>query len=161
VHSILLEAKDRSGGKVEQHLVGAKLEQRHPEVEISNFPGHASDAATGRVGDFAVGNTCYHVTATPSHGVIKKAASNLSSGLHPILLVPGDQVDKARHLAEDQGIAERIMIIAIEDFIALNIVEMSVGQQEQFTANLKAIIAKYNRRLEEAETDMSLKIELQ
>jgi len=141
--------------------VGAKLEQRHPEVEISNFPGHASDAATGRVGDFAVGNTCYHVTATPSHGVIKKAASNLSSGLHPILLVPGDQVDKARHLAEDQGIAERIMIIAIEDFIALNIVEMSVGQQEQFTANLKAIIAKYNRRLEEAETDMSLKIELQ
>jgi len=161
VDSILEEARNRSGGKVEQHLVGAKLEQRHPELEIANFPGHASDAVTGRAGDFSVGNTCYHVTATPSRAVIKKAASNLTGGLFPVLLVPRDQVDKARHLAEDQGIIARITIIAIEEFIAQNIIEMSGGQQDQFTATLKVIIEKYNRRLEEAETDMSLKIELQ
>jgi hypothetical protein len=161
VHTILEEAKGRSGGKVEQHLVGAKLEHRHPDISIPNFPGHAADASTDRPGDFRVGDTCYHVTATPGLALLKKAASNLASGLHPVLLVPRDQVAKARHLAEDQEIDARITIVAIEDFLALNIIEMSAGQQQSFVATLKTIIGKYNRRLEEVETDMSLKIELQ
>jgi hypothetical protein len=161
VHTILEEAKGRSGGKVEQHLVDAKLEHRHPDIEIPNFPGHAADASTARAGDFRVGDTCYHVTATPGLALLKKAASNLESGLHPVLLVPRDQVSKARHLAEEQEIESRTTIIAIEDFLALNIIEMSAGQQQSFVTTLRTIIEKYNRRLEEVETDMSLKIELQ
>ena len=81
--------------------------------------------------------------------------------MHPVLLVPRDQTDKARHIAEDQGIANRVTIIAIEDFIALNIIEMSTGQQQEFVNTLKKIVEIYNRRLQEVETDMSLKIELQ
>jgi hypothetical protein len=34
IASILEKAKGRSGGVVEQHLVGAKLQQRHPEIVI-------------------------------------------------------------------------------------------------------------------------------
>jgi hypothetical protein len=160
VHAILNEAKGKSGGKVEQHLVGAKLERRHPNIPIANHPGHAADAPTSRDGDFRVGDTCYHVTATPSLPLIKKAALNLESGLHPLLLVPRDQVQRAIHLAEGQEIEERITVIAIEDFLALNIIEMSEGQQQSFVNTLKSIVEIYNRRLEEVETDMSLKIEL-
>jgi hypothetical protein len=161
VRSILEEAKGRSGGRVEQHLVGAKLELRHPDVEIPNFPSHASDSATGRTGDFRIGTTCFHITATPGQALLRKAAENLSAGLHPYLLVPRDQVSKAYHLAEDQGIFSRISILGIEDFVAANIVEMCAGKQEEFAAKLQAIIERYNRRLKEVETDTSLEIELQ
>lgn len=161
VHAILEEAKGRSGGKVEQHLVGAKLEQRHPKIPIPNHPGHAADAPTARFGDFLIGDTCYHVTATPALPLLKKAASNLKSGLRPVILVPREQVARAIHLAETQGIESRVMIVAIEEFLAVNIVEMSEGHEQFFVATLKSIIEKYNRRLEEVETDLSLKIELQ
>ena len=160
IHSLLDEARGRSGGKVEQHLVGAKLVTRHPDLEIPNYPSHAGDVQTGRPGDFFVGSTAYHVTATPSGALVRKCAKNLSIGLHPLLLVPRDQVDKTRHLAEDQDIATRVTVLAIEDFIALNIIEMSRGEQEAFVSTLKSIIDTYNRRLEEVETDMSLKIEI-
>jgi hypothetical protein len=161
IQNLLEEARGRSGGKVEQHLVGAKLEERHPDVKIPNHPGHAADVQTGRPGDFIVGTTAYHVTATPGGAVVRKCAANLAAGLHPILLVPRDQVAKARHIAEDQNIAARVTVVAIEDFIALNVVEMSKGEQRDFVSTLKRIVDTYNRRLEEVETDMSLKIEIQ
>jgi hypothetical protein len=75
IGAILDEARGRSGGKVEQHLVGAKLEARHPGVDIPNHPGHAGDAQTDRPGDFTVGSTCYHVTAAPGNSVVDKCQS--------------------------------------------------------------------------------------
>jgi Domain of unknown function (DUF4928) len=160
ISNILAEAKGRSGGKVEQHLVGAKLAERHPNEEIPNNPGHAGDAQTGRAGDFVLASTAYHVTAAPGLPVIDKCKSNLAAGVHPFLLVPRDQVDRARHLAESQGIAERMTIAAIEEFVAQNIIELSGGDQQLFVTVLKAIIQRYNTRLEAVETDLSLKIEI-
>lgn len=161
IQSILDEAKGRSGGKVEQHLVGAKLAVRFSDEQVPNHPSHAGDVQTGRAGDFILGSTCYHVTAAPGGPVIDKCKANIGAGLHPVLLAPrGEPVEKARHLAEDKGVADRITIIAIEDFLALNIIEMSTGEQQAFVGVLKDIIKKYNTRLEEVETDMSLKIEV-
>ena len=160
IGSILNEAKGKSGGKVEQHLIGAKLEERHPDQQIENNPGHAGDVQTGRAGDFTVGSTVYHVTASPGSSVVQKCEENLGGGLHPFLLVPRDQVAKARHIAEDRGVLDRVTIMAIEDFIASNIVEMSKGKQQEFIGVLKSIIGRYNRRLKEVESDMSLKIEV-
>lgn len=160
ITTILAEAKGKSGGKVEQHLVGAKLEQRLPTHEISNHPGHAGDVQTGRSGDFTIGSTCFHVTAAPSSAVIEKCKQNANSGLHPVLLVPRELVDKSRHLAEDSGIADSITILSIEDFIGSNIIEMAVGKQQDFYVTMQQIIERYNRRLQEVETDHSLKIEI-
>jgi hypothetical protein len=160
IETILEEAKSRSCGKVEQHLIGAKLERIHPDIEIPNNPSHAGDAQTGRPGDFIVGSTAYHVTASPGSAVVEKCAKNIASGLHPFLLVPRNQKEKARHIAEDQGIAGRMTIGSIEDFIAINIIELSDGRQEKFVEVLKSILDAYNARLEAVETDLSLKIEM-
>lgn len=160
IRSILDQAQGRSGGKVEQHLVGAKLEKRFPMATIANNPGHAGDIQTGRAGDFALGTTVYHVTAAPARAVIEKCGANLAAGLHPVLLVPRNAVTKAIHVAEDAGLDQRITIVAIEDFVALNIVEMSEGRDIEFAKTLKEIVNVYNRRLGEVETDMSLKIEI-
>lgn len=161
IGSILGQAKERSGGRVEQHLVGAKLERRFPNERIPNNPGNAGDLQTGRAGDFSLGTTVYHVTVAPARAVIEKCAENLGAGLHPVLLVPRDAVNKAVHVAEDLGLDKRVTIVAIEDFVALNIVEMSVGRDAEFANTLKSIITVYNRRLGEVETDLSLKIEIE
>lgn len=160
VETILAEAKGRSGGKVEQHLIRAKLERRHPGIEIANNPGHAGDVQTGRPGDFLVGTTAYHVTASPGSAVIEKCAANLAAGLHPFLLVPRDQEIKARSIADDKGILRRMTINCIEDFIADNIVEHTDGASETFIETLRSVIEVYNRRLQEVETDLSLRIEI-
>ena len=160
VASILEKAKGRSGGVVEQHLVGAKLQQRHPEISIPNHPGHAGDSQTGRSGDFPLDKVSYHVTATDGKEATERCKQNLETGVHPVLLVPQRYLEKAQLRAELAGIQKRVSILAIEDFITQNIIEMSTNQRQDFFSTLKAIIEEYNRRLESVETDLSLRIEL-
>lgn len=64
-------------------------------------------------------------------------------------------------MAELEGIESHLTILALEDFIAHNVIEISVEQQTDFLATLKEIIEEYNRRVEEVETDTALKIEIQ
>jgi len=161
IDSIFEKARGRSGGKVEQHLVGAKLAKRHPNLDVPNYPGHAGDLQTKRSGDFPFKLVSYHVTATDGKEAIARCRDNVESGMHPILLVPRRHVDKAKVRAEVEGISERISILAIEDFITQNIIELSTESNEDFFTTLQTIIAEYNRRLEEVETDMSLRIEIQ
>lgn len=160
IDSILAAAELRSLGAVEFHLVGATLQQRHPGIVIPNNPGHAADAQTGRSGDFPLRDVSYHVTATDGKEATERCKQNIGAGVHPVLLVPRRYVESARVRADVAGILDRVSILAIEDFITQNVIEMSTNQQQDFFSTLKAIIDEYNRRLEEVETDMSLKIEL-
>jgi len=160
IHVILEGAKGRSGGVVEQHLVGAKLEKRFDNIPIPNYPAHAADAQTERPGDFTIRNIVYHVTGTPGRNVIQKCAVNLKQGQHPVLLVPQDQEYKAVALADDEGIGAQVSIISIEGFLALNIIELSTGEGVDFFHVLQDIVAIYNRRLREVETDLSLQIDV-
>jgi hypothetical protein len=160
IRTILERVKGKSGGVVEQHLVGAKLERRYGDegIDVPNHPAHAADVQTERKGDFVLGNTVYHVTATPSVGVIQKCERNVIRGEHPILLVPEERKAAAIALAELQNVQDQISIISIEEFVALNIIELATGHQTNFFNVLEQIITIYNRRLEEVETDLSLKI---
>lgn len=161
IRSILEEAKGKSGGKVEQHLVGAKLQERHPKKVIANYPAHAGDVQTGRLADFDVDSICYHVTATPGKDIIEKCKANIQSNRHPVLVVPRDEVVNARAFAKVAGIDDLLTILALEDFIAHNVIEISVERQKDFLSTLKDIINEYNRRVAEVETDLALRIELQ
>jgi hypothetical protein len=160
IGSIIAQAKGKSGGVVEQHLVGAKLAERFSGTEVQNHPGHAGDLQTNRQGDFVVGSTVYHVTAAPGEAVIDKCRANVDQGYHPCLVVPSSSVVAARQLASNRDVDEQITIIAIEDFLALNIMEMAEGEQPRFLEILGRIVETYNRRLAEVETDMSLRIEI-
>lgn len=159
VNIIIESAKGHSGGVVEQHLVGAKLSKRFPEQAVANHPAHAADAQTDRPGDFTVKNLVYHVTAAPSRAVIAKCSSNIRAGLSPILLVPRSEEEKARFYANDGGVEKELTVIAIEDFVAINIIEMATVEGKDFFAILKEIVRIYNDRLAEVETDLSLKID--
>jgi len=129
-------------------------------MTIPNHPAHAADRQTERVGDFAVSKLAYHVTAAPSMDVLQKCADNLRLGLQPILLVPCDQKPRARVLAEEVGVAKNVVITSIEDFVALNIIELATEENKDFFTILQEIVEIYNRRLAEVETDLSLRIEV-
>lgn len=160
VNIIVENAKGRSGGVVEQQLVGAKLERRFKELEIPNYPVHAGDRQTERTGDFSIKHIAYHVTSAPSRDVLQKCIGNVKVGLYPILLVPREQENKALILAQDEGIEKEVSIISIEDFVALNIIELATEENKDFFSVLKEIVEIYNKRLSEVETDLSLQIEV-
>lgn len=160
IHMIVENAKDRSQGIVEQHLVGAKLQRRFKDKPVPNHPAHAADRQTAREGDFALSNLVYHVTATPSRAVIEKCRANLASGKHPVLLVPGEQEYKARALAQDEGIDAQMTIVSLESFVALNVIELAADEAKDFFTVLREIVQIYNTRLSEVETDLSLQIEI-
>lgn len=160
VHLIVENAKQRSGGVVEQHLIGAKLERRLKGIIVANHPAHAGDRQTAREGDFTIAEVVYHVTATPSRNVIQKCAANIKIGLRPILLVPNEQENRARVLAQEEGIEKQMDIISIEGFIACNIIELAMQETKDFFTVLQEIVQIYNKRLAEVETDVSLQIEV-
>ncbi|MFZ5822697.1 MAG: DUF4928 family protein [Chloroflexota bacterium] len=160
INIIVENAKGQSGGIVEQQLVGAKLARRFQNVDIPNHPAHAADRQTERMGDFMISNLVYHVTAAPSRNVLQKCADNLKVGLHPILLIPREQENKARVLAQEEGIYEQMTILPIEDYIAMNIIELATAENTDLFSILKEIIEIYNTRLSAVETDLSLQIEV-
>jgi hypothetical protein len=160
INVIIENAKGRSGGIVEQQLVGAKLARRFKEISIPNHPAHAGDRQTERLGDFAVSELVYHVTSAPSRDVLQKCANNIKVGLFPILLIPREQENKARILAQVEGIEKELTVISIEDFVALNIIELAIEEKKEFFSVLREIVEIYNKRLSEVETDLSLQIEV-
>ncbi|MCL4504671.1 MAG: DUF4928 family protein [Chloroflexi bacterium] len=160
VSMIVENAEHRSGGVVEQHLVGAKLERRFKHLEINNYAAHAGDQQTERHGDFEIADLVYHVTATPSRNVIEKCGANIKAGRHPVLLAPDKEINKARILAQEESIESEMTIVSIEDFVALNIIEMAIEEKKDFYSLLKEIIGIYNKRLSEVETDLSLQISI-
>lgn len=160
IELILENAKGRSGGVIEQHLVGAKLARRFPNINIPNYPAHAADLQTSRSGDFVVRNMIFHVTAAPSSNVIAKCAANLKKGQSPILLVPRTKEANARAFAEDKGIDRQIAILSIEDFLTINLFELAAESDSDYFSVLAEIIDIYNQRLKAVETDLSLQIDI-
>jgi hypothetical protein len=160
VRQILQETRDRSRGRVEQHLIGAKLTRRFPGQTINRERTYAADMQTERTGDFIIQNSVYHVTASPADPLIYKARLNLSGGLQPIFIVPRALLLRALELATLAGIAEQVMIFGLEDFLAQNLLEMADADGIDHEAMFESIIDLYNARIAEIETDQSLQIRL-
>jgi hypothetical protein len=160
VHGVLaMAALEGKAGYVAQHLVGAKLQLRFPNIAVSNEGGSTADAPTHRPGDFLIGQTAFHITVAPMQAVFEKCRQNIQKGLRPFLLVPDAKLIGSRQLAEQ--ICERqIEVESIESFVSQNINELSVFSKNNLVESLKELIELYNQRVDEVETDKSLMIEL-
>lgn len=160
IHELLLISRDTGKeGPVAQHLVGAKLQLRFPEVELSNESYSTADDQLGRPGDFYLGDTAFHVTVAPMQPVFEKCKSNLENGLRVYLLVPDRCLSGARQSA-DLMISGRIAVESIESFVSQNIEELSFFKRERLTDDFYELIETYNDRVVEAEIDKSMMIEI-
>jgi hypothetical protein len=169
VREVLTQAVERQktalgtayAGAVLQHIVGAKLDCALGRGSIDHNSFSTADAPSARPGDFLVGDVAIHVTTNPGEAVIEKCRQNLSDGYRPILVTLQRGVSVAEGLAGNAGLADRIDIFEVEQFVALNLYEWAKFVAEGRKTAVADLVKRYNEIVEEFETDPSLKIELQ
>ena len=145
-------------GTVLQHLVGAKLSLILPERPVMHGASVA-DEVSGRDGDFIFEDVAIHVTSAPSEALIRKCMRNLESAIKPIIITTYRKVPVAEGLAESQGIADRLDVFDVEQFIAGNIYELGKFAVSGRRTTAKQIVDAYNQIIDECETDPSLKVD--
>ncbi|MDQ0960601.1 hypothetical protein QFZ66_004479 [Streptomyces sp. B4I13] len=112
-------------------------------------------------GDYQVGDTAIHVTMSPGEKVFKeRCAHNLKQGFRPRVLVPEGAVAAASQIARLSGLHRHVAVQSIEDFVGTNIEEVAGFSKVEIKAQLRRLLEFYNERIEVAEADKSLKIEI-
>lgn len=148
-------------GIVLQHLIAAKLCLIMPEGSFQIRGASVADAPTERSGDFVISKTIIHCTTMPGALLIEKCKANLRSGCFPVIITIFDRVHTALNLAEDAGLAGRVEVWDIQQFLSSNVHEHSLFDAENRNATLADIIGRYNSIVLETETDPSLRIEFE
>ena len=146
-------------GTVLQHLAAAKLRLILPERILEIHGASVADGPTDRSGDFVINNTIIHCTTMPGPLLIEKCKTNLRNGCHPVIITIFERVHTAFNLAEDAGLAGRIEIWDIQQFLSANIYEHSLFDEAMRNSTISEIINHYNEIILQAETDPSLRIE--
>jgi hypothetical protein len=146
-------------GAVMQHMVGAKLDCALGKGTIQHNSFSTSDQQSARKGDFFVGDVAIHVTTSPGEAVIERCRENLNDGHRPLLVTGLRGLTVVEGLTENMGLADRIDVFEIEQFVALNFYEMGRFATEGRKIALAEFVTRYNDIVEEVETDPSLKIE--
>jgi len=147
-------------GAVMQHLVGAKLEVMSMPVAIEHHGFAVADSPGGRKGDFLVQDAAIHVTTAPTEALIRKCQENLEQGYRPVIITTESGVGGARALAQNVGLADRIDILEVEQFIAANVYEKSGFAESKRAATVQEILQRYNQIIDSSESDPSLKVVL-
>lgn len=148
-------------GTVLQHLVAAKLCLIMPEGSFEIHGASVADGPTERSGDFVINNTIIHCTTMPGALLIEKCKANLRNGSRPVIITIFERVHTALNLAEDAGLAGRVEVWDIQQFLSANIYEHSLFDDGKRNSTLGDIIGRYNNIVLEKETDPSLRIEFE
>ena len=156
---IALAAETGKAGAVAQHLVGAKLQLRYPNLSVEVRPFSAADEQRGRPGDYIVGDTAFHVTVAPMPAVYERCKENLERGQRVYLLVLSGRLNAAKENAEAAAV-NQIAVESIESFVSQNIDELSEFSQKKLAGEFRQLLETYNRRVDEAEADKSLLIDI-
>ncbi|MBS9437540.1 DUF4928 domain-containing protein [Photorhabdus noenieputensis] len=153
------ERSDKPTGVVLQHLIGAKLQLRFPEIKIGLDRANAADMQTDREGDFQVGTTAFHVTTAPMEKLVSRCVENKRAGYRPVILTLESKVLAARQMAENVGMSDQISVQAAEVFIGTNIEEIAIYESDRIRKGVAHLIRTYNERISNIEIDKSLMID--
>jgi len=147
-------------GAMLQHLVGAKLDIVLGEGKIQHHGSSVADHSTERKADFQVEAVAIHVTTHPSEALVRKCASNLQSGLRPVIITIDDGVSGAAFLLKNSDLAERVDVLDVGQFLTANIYERSLFKAADCKMTLSNLLERYNEIVGSCETDPSLRIKL-
>lgn len=147
-------------GAVLQHMVGAKLDCALGKGKFEHNSFSTADAPRRRAGDFFIGDVAVHVTTSPSEALLDRCIENLNDGHRPIIVTVKSRLALAEGLAQNKGIADRLDVFEVEQFVALNLYELGKFAGEGRRLAVTELVERYNEIVEEVETDPSLKIDL-
>lgn len=131
-------------GAVLQHLVGAKLELVLGR-EVECHGAFVADSVTDRPGDYQIEDIVIHVTTSPGEALLRKCINNLDHGLRPLIITTFRNVAVADTMAENAGVAGRVEIFDVEQFVASNILELSKFKAAGRRVTVLDLIGRYNR----------------
>ena len=143
-----------------RHLIGAHLHLRATDLGFEVKSASVESENRGRTWDFLVNDMGFHVATTLTQALSDRCQSDLDAGVRPFLLVPEDCLAAAYEFTEANGLAERIEMSAMEWFVADSIAFQSSFQKDRFVQGFLRLLDEYNRRVDIAETDKSLLIEI-
>lgn len=72
---------------------------------------------------FVINNMIIHCTTMPGALLIEKCKANLRNGTYPVIITIYDRVHTALNLAEDAGLAGRVEVWDIQQFLSANVYE--------------------------------------
>lgn len=167
-HGLFLSAKTRQKGSTGtmylgamlQHLIGAALRINSPGLNIPINGFSVKDEDLGRFGDFEIGDTCIHITTSPSISLLEKCLSNIEVGLKPLVITTRDGVVITEALIENNSLEGQIEVLDIIQYLVSDIYHKGGFSKSERQDTLKALIQEYNQIIESCETDPSLKIEI-
>jgi hypothetical protein len=145
-------------GAVMQHLVGAKLEIMVMGIKIDHRGFSVADSPGGWKGDFLIHDAAIHVTTAPTEALIRKCQENLEQGIRPVIITTDTGIGGATALARNAGVADRIDVLEVEQFVAANVYEKSAFSESNRTLTVAGLIEKYNKIVDSCESDPSLRI---
>jgi hypothetical protein len=135
---------------VAQHLVGAKLQLRFPELEVPNFSVFANDVGLRRSADFQIGDEAFHVTVAPKVDELRRrVAENSDRRLQSTILVLTKDADGLRRQFDHARVR------GIEEYIGDNITEMGKHQGERVREEFVRMLSVYQTRVRKVERDYS------
>ncbi len=146
-------------GTMLQHLVGAKLNlllDVHPEHHGAN----TADGVSGRDGDFMIDDVVIHVSTSPSEALLRKCLRNLESGKRPVIITIDRGAPVAEGLAGNLGIADRLDVFEVEQFLAGNLYEIGKFVHSGRRETAERLMREYNDIIGRCETDPGLRIEV-
>jgi len=91
------ERSDKPTGAVLQHLIGAKLQLRFPDIHIGR---NAADLHTDYEGDFQVRTTAFHVTTVSLEKLISRCVENNRAGYRPVIFTLENRKGQSQRQAE-------------------------------------------------------------
>jgi len=142
------------------YLIGAQLKLilvTEP-IQVKLYRGSGVNGSSTQAGNFLIKQCAIHVTIYPTWALLEKCKENLADGLRPIIITGNDQVEAVEILANAKGIADRVEILAAEQFLAANLYELSEFGETERATTLEQLISVYNRLIDRHETDPSLRI---
>ena len=161
LHELLTQAcVVKKEGPVAHYLVGAQLQLRFPATCIKNTKYIAPEGRYGEMGDYLMGNTVFHVCMAPRLSYIAAVLQSVRQDQAAYLLVPDNKLAVMRGILEMEHLGDCVAAEAIDSFIGLSLGLLSEFDTDSCERTFAELLAEYNRRVLEVETDGSLLIEI-
>ncbi len=159
VAALLKAVENRSNGRVEQAIVGAKLQLRFPNIPIPSNPGFAGDRQTGRDCDFEVENIRVIVSVSPKDQHFESAKLLADRGRQVFLVVSKKAFAAAGKRMDRDGYQGKVLVATVEFYVAGNMTEISTERKITAGEMCLLLAEEYNRRIV-ADNDESLQVVL-
>jgi len=147
VVELLAAVENRSQGRVEQALVGAKLQLRFPNASIPSNPGFAADKQTGREADFQIDDIRVIVSVTPKPQHFASAKALCDENKEVYLVVSEVALSSAKKRMQQDGYEGDVTVLSVADYVASNMKEIARDLKINAHEMCMRLVAEYNRRI--------------